>query len=66
MKPLLLIALLVLSSVPVYAEWMAVEKDYLSPGLQTVYVDPDTLRRDGHLVTLWQLIDFKWMQGMRG
>ena len=66
MKPLLLIALLVLSSVPVYAEWMAVEKDYLSPGLQTVYVDPDTIRRDGHLVTLWQLIDFKWMQGMRG
>ena len=66
MKPLLLIALLVLSSVPVYAEWMAVEKDYLSPGLQTVYVDPDTIRRDGNLVTLWQLIDFQWMQGMRG
>jgi hypothetical protein len=28
-----LITLLFLSSVPAYAEWMAVEKDYLSPGL---------------------------------
>lgn len=58
-----LFTLLVLSSVPAYAEWVAVEKDYLLPGLQTVYVDPDTISRDGNLVTLWQLIDFKWMQG---
>jgi len=58
-----LITLLVLSGVPAYAEWAAVEKDYLAPGLQTVYVDPDTIRREGHLVTLWQLIDFKWGQG---
>ncbi len=58
-----LIALLFLSSGPAYAEWVAVEKDYLLPGLQTVYVDPDTIRREGNLVTLWQLIDFKWMQG---
>ena len=59
----LLITLLVLSSVPAYAEWVAVEKHYLSPGLQTVHVDPDSIRREGNLVTLWQLIDFKWMQG---
>jgi hypothetical protein len=58
-----LITLLFLSTVPVYAEWVAVEKDYLAPGLQTVYVDPDTIRREGNLVTLWQLIDFKWGQG---
>ena len=31
-----LITLLVLSGVPAYAEWVAVEKDYLLPGLQTV------------------------------
>lgn len=62
----LLLTLLVLSSVPAYAEWVAVEKDYLSPGLQTVYVDPDTIRREGNLVTMWQLIDFKWMQGNQG
>src|SRR5262245_5136957 len=59
----LLTTLLVLNSASVYAEWVAVEKDYLSPGLQTVYIDPDNIRREGNLVTLWQLIDFKWMQG---
>ena len=58
-----LITLLFLSSAPAYAEWVAVEKDYLLPGLQTVYVEPDTIRRDGNLVTIWQLIDFKWMKG---
>jgi len=58
-----LITLLFLSTVPVYAEWVTIEKDYLSPGLQTVYVDPDTNHREGNLVTLWQLIDFVWMQG---
>jgi len=62
----LLITLLFLSTVPAYAAWVAVEKDYLSPGLQTVYVDPDTIRREGNLVTLWQLIDFKLMQGNAG
>ncbi len=65
MKRLLLITLLVLSSGPVYAEWVAVEKDYLLPGKLTVYVDPDTIRREGNLVTLWQLTDFVWMQGSR-
>ena len=56
----------VLSHGPVYAEWVAVEKDYLVPGLRTVYIDPATIRREGNLVTLWQLIDFKWMQGNVG
>ena len=60
-----LITLLFLSSLPAYAEWVAVEKDYLVPGLQTVYVDPGTIRREGNLVTMWQLIDFKTMQGNR-
>ena len=56
-------ALLFLGTVPAYAEWVAVEKDYLSPGLQTVYIDPDSIRREGNMVTMWQLIDFKWGQG---
>ena len=47
-----LIAVLFLSSAPAYAEWVAVEKDYLLPGLQTVYVEPDTIRREGDLVTM--------------
>lgn len=58
-----LITLLLLSGVPAHAEWLAVERDYLSPGLQTLYVEPDTVRREGNLVTMWQLVDFKWMQG---
>ena len=58
-----LAACLLLNSLPVSAEWVAVEKDYLSPGLQTVYVDPDSIRREGDLVTMWQLINFKSMQG---
>jgi hypothetical protein len=58
-----LVTLLFLSAVPAYAEWLAIEKDYLLPGLQTVYVDPDSIRREGNLVTMRQLIDFKWMQG---
>ena len=58
-----LIIFLFLSSIPAYAEWVAVEKDYLLPGLQTVYVDPESIRREGNLVTIWQLIDFTWMQG---
>jgi hypothetical protein len=58
-----LITLLFLSSIPANAEWTAVKKDYLMQGLQTVYVDPDSIRREGSLVTIRQLINFKWMQG---
>ena len=58
-----LITLLVLNGVPVYGEWVAVEKEYFVPGLRAVYVDLDTISKEGNLVTIWQLIDFKWMQG---
>jgi len=58
-----LITLLFLRSVPAYPVWAAVEKGYLLPGLQTVYVDPESIRREGNLMTIWQLIDFKSMQG---
>ena len=30
-----------------------------------MYVDPDTIRREGALVTMWQLIDYKTIQGGR-
>ena len=60
-----LITLLFLNSVPAYAGWVAVEETYQDPGLRTVYFDPDTIRRVGNLVMLWQLMDFKWMQGNR-
>ncbi len=58
-----LVTLFFLSTVPAYADWQAVEKDYLAPGLQTVYIDPESIRREGDLVTMLQLIDFTWMQG---
>jgi hypothetical protein len=61
--PGFLLVALFLGSVPADAEWVAIENSYLLPGLQTVYIDPDTIGREGNLVTIWQLIDFKWMQG---
>ena len=61
----LLSTLLVLNSGTAYAEWAAVEKNNQLTGIMTVYVDPDTIHRKGNLVTMWQLIDFKTMQGGR-
>src|SRR6185437_13497668 len=43
--------------------WVAVDSAYQSPSREMVYYDPKTVRRDGDLVTLWQLTDYKWMQG---
>jgi starvation-inducible outer membrane lipoprotein len=48
---------------PGEANWVAVQRDYISPGIQTLYVDPDRISRDGNLVTVRQLIDYKMMQG---
>ena len=61
----LLITLLALSSGPVYAEWVAIEKKYQSPGLQMVYIESATIRREGNLVTMVILIDWTMMQGNR-
>jgi len=61
--PLLLIALL--SHDPANAEWVAVEKTSDVAGLMTVYVDMDTMHREGNLVTIRQLLDYKTMQGGR-
>jgi hypothetical protein len=61
---LFLIMFLVLSSGPAYAEWVAVENNSLLPGLQTVYVDPDTIRLKEDVVTMWSLNDYKATQTM--
>lgn len=58
-------ALLVLSSGLACANWVAVEKNNQLAGSMTVYVDPDTIHRKGDLVMMWQLIDYKTMQGGR-
>jgi hypothetical protein len=60
MKRLLLITLLLLSSGPVYAEWVLLNQNDQT-GL-TVYVDPDTIRRKGALVKMWILSDYKTVQ----
>lgn len=49
--------------IPPGETWLAVESAYQSPTRQLVYYDPKTMRRDGDRVTLWQLTDYKWMQG---
>ena len=60
----LLITLLLLSSIPAYAEWVLVSGDD-EAGL-TVYVDPDTILRKGNLVKMWQLYDYKTVQAVAG
>jgi hypothetical protein len=61
----LLIMMLAMTHKPVQAGWVAIDGQYQSPGLQTVYVDPDGVRKEGNLVTLSALIDWTWMQGNR-
>ena len=59
-----LIALMLLSSSLAYAEWVTVGgNDQIG---MTTYVDPGTLRRDGNLVKMWQLNDFKTVQTVEG
>lgn len=50
---------------PAWAEWVALDARYQSHPLQTAYVDPGTILKQGHQVTLSALIDWKWMQGNR-
>lgn len=45
------------------AEWVTIEKPYPVRELQTLYIDPATIRRGGNLVDVWQLTDYRWMQG---
>jgi hypothetical protein len=57
-----LIILLLLSSVPAHAEWVAIG----TTDNATVYADPDTIRRKGNLVAMWQLYDYKTVQTVAG
>ena len=65
MTRLILITLLVLSSGPAYAEWVAIGYSE-SLGGYTVYVDLDTIRRKGDLVKMWYLLDFETIQTVAG
>jgi hypothetical protein len=59
MKRLLLMTLLLVSSGPAYAEWMSLGA---SDSGTTVYADPATIRREGDLVKMSVLFDFKSIQ----
>jgi hypothetical protein len=61
----LLAIFLILSSTPLYAQWVALDAQYQLHPLQTVYVDAATRHREDNLVTIFALIDWKWMQGNR-
>jgi hypothetical protein len=54
----LLLSLQVLNVRPAYAEWVPVVSSE-SAGGYTVYVDPETLRREGDGVEMWELYDYK-------
>lgn len=61
MARLLLMILLVLSSGPTYAEWKSVNANNSG---ETIYIDPDTVRRMGDMVEMWTLYDFKTVQSV--
>jgi hypothetical protein len=61
----LTITFLILIPAPGHTEWKAVENQHQSPGLRTIYFDPATIHREGDLVTMTTLTDWKWMQGNR-
>lgn len=60
----LIITLLVLSSGPVSAAWILTSGND-ETGLQ-VYIDPDSIRRNGDLAKMWQLLDYKTVQTVAG
>jgi hypothetical protein len=63
MTRLFLFILLCLSSGPAYAEWMSLGE---SESGTTVYADPATMRREGNLVKMEVLFDFKTVRTKEG
>lgn len=58
-----LITLLVLSSGPAYAEFVKALNNQTDP---TLYVDSDTIRRNGTVVRWWELLDYTTVQTVAG
>ena len=50
----------------VETRWVPIGDEYQTPSLHTVYVDSDSISRDGDVVVLRQLTDYLWMQGNAG
>jgi hypothetical protein len=61
---LVLIILLLLSGEPASAEWVAISA--IDEAGVSVYIDPDTIRRQGSRATISELIDYANMQTVAG
>lgn len=59
----LLLGFAILDQDLAHAGWVVVDKRFQTPSAQTVYFDPDTIRQNGNMATLWQLADIKWLDG---
>lgn len=59
---LLLITLILLSSSPAFAEWVALAEN----DVYTRYVELDTIRRHGNLVRMWTLDNYKVSEAEAG
>ena len=59
-----LLAFLFLSSVPAHAEWRPISHAEGAGGF-TIYVDPATVRRQGDLVKMLVLYDFRFVQTIK-
>ncbi|MCP9449152.1 MAG: hypothetical protein NNA21_03705 [Nitrospira sp.] len=63
LAPLIGLALpiaLILHGSPAWGGWIALDKRYQPKSKQVVHYDPETIHRDGNLVTVWQLLDIPW------
>jgi len=60
-----LLAFLFLSNVPAHAEWRPVRYAEGAGGF-TIYVDPATILRQGDLVKMLVLYDFRFVQAIKG
>lgn len=45
---------------PIYAGWLAVEKQHQLIGPEALYFAQETIHRNGIRATLWQLTNLKW------
>lgn len=57
MKKLILVLTLILSISPAYAEW--VKYSTTDDSETSLFLDPNTIRRNGNSVLIWTLQDFK-------
>jgi hypothetical protein len=60
-----LLILLLPGSGLAYAEWVSISLTKMEGGYD-VYADPDTIRRNGYLVKMWILYDYKTLQSATG